>query len=174
MSDMKRNFLLKKNPRKNAGLFSIITFWWLNQFFKKNDKSFLENQDLYEVLEKDSSYEVCGRLEREWNKEVIECKKCNKNPSLVKAIRRTFFTQWLLLGLLTLFEESMRLFSPYCMRGLLLYFEGNKTVEEAYLYAALIVCIPVSNLFTRHNLHYLLMTLGMHLRVSVTTYTIFS
>ena len=62
----------------------------------------------------------------------------------------------------------MRLFSPYCMRGLLLYFEGNKTVEEAYLYAAFIVCIPLSNLFTRHNLHYLLMTLGMHLRVSVT------
>jgi len=168
MSDMKRNIQLKKNPRKNAGFFSIVTFWWLNQFFKKNDKSFLENQDLYEVLEKDSSHEVCGRLEREWSKEVIESKKCNKNPSLFKAIRRTFFSQWLLLGFLTLIEESMRLFSPYCMRGLLLYFEGNKTVEEAYLYAAFIVCIPLSNLFTRHNLHYLLMTLGMHLRVSVT------
>jgi len=164
---MNSEIRLKKNPKKNAGLFSVITFWWLNNFFKKNEKPSLENQDLYEVLENDSSYEVCNRLEREWDNEVIESKISNKNPSLVKAIRRTFFSQWLLLGLLTLFEESMRLFSPFCMRGLLLYFEGKKTVEEAYMYAALIVCIPISNLFTRHNLHYNLMSLGMHLRVSV-------
>jgi len=59
---MKNDVQLKKNPRKSANIISVLTYWWLNGFFRKYKP--IENEDLYEVLQSDKSEVVCSRLEK--------------------------------------------------------------------------------------------------------------
>ena len=40
----------KENPRRNANIFSILSFWWLNNFLFTGSRRSLENEDLFPLL----------------------------------------------------------------------------------------------------------------------------
>ena len=40
------------NPRKDANIFSVLFFFWVGPLLKKGYKKDLEQQDLYEALDK--------------------------------------------------------------------------------------------------------------------------
>ena len=43
----------KENPRRNANIFSILSFWWLNNFLLTGSRRCLENEDLFPLLDED-------------------------------------------------------------------------------------------------------------------------
>lgn len=45
----------KKNPRDNAGFFSIVFFWWMNPLLALGYSRDLELEDLYGPREEDAS-----------------------------------------------------------------------------------------------------------------------
>ena len=130
----------KRNPRDDAGFFSIVFFWWMNALLALGYSRDLELEDLYEPRKEDASEvdlireenhsdytQVLGdRLEKEWRKEVEGAKKKEgdspkkdakeKSPSLFKAMLRCFGPRYALLGIFTFFEECiLRIYQPLFM-----------------------------------------------------------
>lgn len=55
---------LPPNPRAKANIFSILTFWWTIELFRKGYRKVLELGDLFTPLERDNSEVLGDRLEK--------------------------------------------------------------------------------------------------------------
>jgi ATP-binding cassette, subfamily C (CFTR/MRP), member 4 len=55
---------LLENPRENANIFSILTFWWTIDLFKTGYRKVLELNDLFKPLKVDESASLGDRLEK--------------------------------------------------------------------------------------------------------------
>ena len=62
----------RKNPRTEAGIFSILSFWWLNGIFSAGNKRPLQNEDLFPLLQDDKCKEATEKLERLWNEKITK------------------------------------------------------------------------------------------------------
>ena len=131
----------KKNPRDEAGFFSIVFFWWMNPLLALGYNRDLELEDLFRPRKEDESevplsfddkksfnnyFQVLGdSLEKEWEKEVRGARKegdspkkdaKETSPSLFKAMLRCFGPRYALLGIFTFFEECiLRIYQPLFM-----------------------------------------------------------
>lgn len=56
-----KNFV---NPRENANIFSILSFWYTLDLFKTGYKKVLQTSDLFKPLAADDSATLGDRLER--------------------------------------------------------------------------------------------------------------
>lgn len=52
------------NPRENANIFSVLTFWYTLDLFKKGYSKVLEPDDLFRPLKVDESGTLGDRLEK--------------------------------------------------------------------------------------------------------------
>lgn len=52
------------NPRENANIFSVLTFWFTVDLFKKGYSKVLEINDLFQPLKVDESGSLGDRLEK--------------------------------------------------------------------------------------------------------------
>uniref|UniRef100_A0A182VRM2 Uncharacterized protein n=1 Tax=Anopheles minimus TaxID=112268 RepID=A0A182VRM2_9DIPT len=136
---------LSSNPRQNANLLSILTFWWTADMFRKGYSQTFEISDLYTPLEEDRADRLGDRLERQWNRQLeLQNHTPPRSPSLVRAIFRTLWKEWLTLSVLALLAEVvLRLLQPIFLGRMLLYFrEGsNMTREDALYYAGCMVAV---------------------------------
>ena len=135
------------NPRKDANIFSVLFFSWVIPLLKNGYRKDLEQQDLYESLDKDHSEVLGSRLEREWMKELeginhdgnnSENKaSCNSPPKLRNAFIRTFASSFIYPGIVCFIEECViRLLQPWFMGQFMSYFiHGNNTTETTFLMA---------------------------------------
>jgi ATP-binding cassette, subfamily C (CFTR/MRP), member 4 len=55
---------LLENPRENANILSILTFWWTIDLFKTGYRKVLEFSDLFKPLKVDESESLGDRLEK--------------------------------------------------------------------------------------------------------------
>lgn len=55
---------LHENPRENANIFSVITFYWTIRLFKRGYQNVLGVGDLFKPLIADKSENLGNRLER--------------------------------------------------------------------------------------------------------------
>ncbi|XP_058058151.1 ATP-binding cassette sub-family C member 4-like [Anopheles bellator] len=130
---------LSPNPRQRASFLSVLTFWWTVDMFKKGYNSKFEINDLYTPLDEHQADGLGDRLERRWNEQLARKDKNSLyRPSLVRAIFRTFWKEWLTLSALALLGEViLRLLQPIFFGRLLLYFraQSNTSHQEAVYYA---------------------------------------
>ena len=56
----------KENPRRNANIFSILSFWWLNNFLLTGSRRCLENEDLFPLLDEDKTKTSTEKLQQIW------------------------------------------------------------------------------------------------------------
>uniref|UniRef100_A0A182P628 Uncharacterized protein n=1 Tax=Anopheles epiroticus TaxID=199890 RepID=A0A182P628_9DIPT len=136
---------LKANPRQQASCLSILTFWWTVDMFRKGYNQTFDVGDLYTPLEADRADRLGDRLEGQWNRQLeLQRRTPAHSPSLVRAIFRTLWREWLTLSVLAFFAEIvLRLLQPIFLGRLLLYFrEGsNVTREDALYYACCMVAV---------------------------------
>uniref|UniRef100_A0A182JGX3 Uncharacterized protein n=1 Tax=Anopheles atroparvus TaxID=41427 RepID=A0A182JGX3_ANOAO len=130
---------LSPNPRQRANLLSILTFWWTTDMFRKGYSQKFEINDLYAPLDRDHANLLGDRLESEWTRQLAQQRKTPpQRPSLVRAIFRSLWRDWITLSVLALFAEIvLRLLQPIFLGRLLLYFreESTMTYREALHYA---------------------------------------
>lgn len=94
--------------RYMGSIYSIISilryyfyhFRWMGDIFKKGVKSDLAAEDLYDPLKGDLSEPLGDELEKNWTKEVLAAKEGQRKPSLLRAIRQTFFWSYMAWGVL--------------------------------------------------------------------------
>uniref|UniRef100_A0A8C5U3W5 Multidrug resistance-associated protein 4 n=1 Tax=Malurus cyaneus samueli TaxID=2593467 RepID=A0A8C5U3W5_9PASS len=162
----------KPNPLQDANLCSRLFFWWLNPLFIIGHKRKLEEDDMYKVLPEDSSEKLGEELQWYWDKEVQKAKKRGKTPHLTKAIILCYWKSYLVFGVFTMIEETLKIVQPIFLGKIISFFENYDASDEvalnfAYCYAgALSVCTLI--LATMHHLYfYHVQRAGMKLRVAM-------
>ncbi|NWT81963.1 MRP1 protein, partial [Lanius ludovicianus] len=60
----------KCNPEENASFFSRLTYSWFSRVISLGYKKPLERDNLFELNQGDSPYNVCPNFEKQWRKEV--------------------------------------------------------------------------------------------------------
>ncbi|XP_050078062.1 ATP-binding cassette sub-family C member 4-like [Anopheles maculipalpis] len=157
---------LPPNPRQNASIVSTLTFWWTIDLFRKGYSKVLELQDLFRPLDVDRSDVLGDRLEKKW----FEQQAGPGRPSLVKAIFKTFWREYGVLGFITIINDIViRLAQPIFLGWLLLYFRKDSEVtrESAFMYAGAIVLLNALSVITINQ--YVLGSFqnGMKVRIAV-------
>uniref|UniRef100_A0A8D2NHH9 Multidrug resistance-associated protein 4 n=1 Tax=Zonotrichia albicollis TaxID=44394 RepID=A0A8D2NHH9_ZONAL len=166
----------KPNPLQDANLCSRLFFWWLNPLFITGHKRKLEEDDMYKVMPEDSSEKLGEELQWYWDKEVQKAKKRGKTPHLTKAIILCYWKSYLVFGIFTMIEETLKIIQPIFLGKIINYFENYDASDEAsyfqrrnsaYWYAgALSVCTLI--LAIMHHLYfYHVQRAGMKLRVAM-------
>lgn len=161
---------LRPNPREKANIVSLLFWWWTISIFKVGyKKKVLETDDLYDPPKSDFSTKLGDRLEKRWTIELENAKKRKRNPSLLKAIFRTFLVEYAILGLMQIFNEFIiRLGTPILLGGLLRYFRkgSEETYETALLYAGGICIATAVNVITSNQALFGAFHVGMKVRIA--------
>ncbi|XP_014106731.1 PREDICTED: multidrug resistance-associated protein 4 isoform X2 [Pseudopodoces humilis] len=160
----------KPNPLQDANLCSRLFFWWLNPLFIIGHKRKLEEDDMYKVMPEDSSEKLGEELQWYWDKEVQKAKKRGKTPHLTKAIILCYWKSYLVFGIFTVIEETLKIVQPIILGKIIEFFENSQKEEDlSYAYycaGALSVCTLI--LAIMHHLYfYHVQRAGMKLRVAM-------
>ncbi|XP_046887532.1 ATP-binding cassette sub-family C member 4-like [Hypomesus transpacificus] len=167
---------LKKDPKNNpcatANLFSQIFFCWLNPLFRIGYKRKLEEDDMYRVLPADGSERLGEEMQRIWEHEVQISAKELRKPKLTKVIIKGYWKTYTVLGLFTLFEETVKVIQPLFLGKLIQYFEhydpdDMNGLYEAIGYAAGISLSTICLTVVHHLYYYHVQREGMKIRVAM-------
>lgn len=130
------------NPCQNANYGSKLLFGWTIPLFKRTYGKILDAGDVCRPLTEDQSRALGDRINKYRIQQIFTQKKChsldlvisicrkwceecktNQNPSLLRAIAKTFWPQYLWIGFLTLlFDVVAPLSLPFLLRHFLEYF----------------------------------------------------
>ncbi|XP_076312434.1 ATP-binding cassette sub-family C member 4-like isoform X1 [Tachypleus tridentatus] len=156
------------NPFENANFLSRILFWWVIPFFLKGSNKELEEEDLYNNCDSDSSERLGDILQREWNKEIGKL-KAGKKPSLKKAVIRSFGWKYAVVAVLAFFEECViRVLQPVMLGWVVRYFSDPTAItkEEMYLSAGGVCIMAAFYIFFHHPYFFAVQRTGMRLRIA--------
>ncbi|KAL2310771.1 hypothetical protein Nmel_002439, partial [Mimus melanotis] len=127
---------------------------------------------MYKVMPEDSSEKLGEELQWYWDKEVQKAKKRGKTPHLTKAIILCYWKSYLVFGIFTMIEETLKIVQPIILGRIINYFENYDASDElalnfAYCHAGVLsVCTLI--LATMHHLYfYHVQRAGMKLRVAM-------
>ncbi|XP_015272616.1 PREDICTED: multidrug resistance-associated protein 4 [Gekko japonicus] len=160
----------KPNPLSHANFCSRLFFWWLNPLFVLGHKRRLDEDDMYKVLPEDSSKVLGEGLQWYWDKEVQKAKKEARAPHLTKAIILCYWKSYLVLGLFTLIEETLKIIQPIFLGNIITYFEktgSSAALKYAYASAAALSACTLVLAITHHLYFYHVQRAGMKLRVAM-------
>ncbi|XP_019724109.1 ATP-binding cassette sub-family C member 4 isoform X2 [Hippocampus comes] len=162
----------KTNPAASANLLSKLIFWWLNPLFRAGYKRKLEEDDIYPVLEEDSSEMLGQQLQRYWDHEVQAATKELRKPKLSRVIIRCFWKIYSVLGLFTLVEEVIKVIQPVLLGYIIRYFEDydphNKAaLNETLGYAAGLSIFTIGLNLLHHLYFFNVQRVGMKIRVAM-------
>jgi len=83
------------SPEVRANVVSRWTIWWLNDLFRTGFKRQIEEQDLYQIFERRRARVLGQLLFDNWEAEKLSAKAKQQEPSLLRAIIRSFWVRYL-------------------------------------------------------------------------------
>ncbi|EFN85517.1 Probable multidrug resistance-associated protein lethal(2)03659 [Harpegnathos saltator] len=169
-----------KNPRQNANVISLLTYWWTRKIFRVGYKKELEETDLYATLTQDRTSYLGEIIAKAWEAEVESCARRNESsnkkknsfkPQLIRVLVRCFGKPYLLIGIAeAIMELFSRIYQPLLLATLLRYFEKSKEEwsDEVYYCAAGIIVLSIVDAFiTHYSIHYT-MHIGLKIKIACT------
>ena len=121
----------RKNPRTEAGIFSILSYWWLNEIFSTGNKRPLQNKDLFPLIEGDKCKEATERLQQLWDEKIT-----NHTPKPRAGFPRELLSWWPCAGGCRLFSALLQLYSwsDYALVCLLALLSGlGNVIQPVFL-----------------------------------------
>ncbi|KAF5283719.1 hypothetical protein FQR65_LT13754 [Abscondita terminalis] len=116
-----------KNPRENASIFSIATFFYTFPTFCLGYKKELEENDIYETTSGDKCRPQGNKITLYWIKELKKCKNTGNIPSLWKVFFKCFGREYVLIGFITGFNEIIvRIYQMLLLGDLVSFFMSNE------------------------------------------------
>jgi len=107
---------LQKSPEESAGLLSWLTFWWLNDLFRKGYAAPLEEEDMWELGARDGSREAGRRFEEAWRAEEVRGRF-----SAAWALQRAFGLYFWLSALWKVVYDMLQFAPPYLIRQMIIF-----------------------------------------------------
>uniref|UniRef100_A0A663F6A0 Multidrug resistance-associated protein 4 n=1 Tax=Aquila chrysaetos chrysaetos TaxID=223781 RepID=A0A663F6A0_AQUCH len=158
--------------RSTTFIINLYLNRWLNPLFIIGHKRKLEEDDMYKVLPEDSSEKLGEELQWYWDKEVQKAKKRGKTPHLTKAIILCYWKSYLVFGIFTMIEETLKIIQPIFLGKIINYFENYDSSDEvalnfAYCYAAALSVCTLILAIMHHLYFYHVQRAGMKLRVAM-------
>jgi ATP-binding cassette, subfamily C (CFTR/MRP), member 4 len=196
MEALTKNEALPVHPREKGGIFSYLTFTWVNitiSSFKmfitfsfshsfnikvlplllKGRKKELGLEDLYQPLSHHHANTLGSKLEKAWENELRDKRSKNKSPSLMRAGLKVFGPQTMITGIgLLATELAFKVTSPLLLGGIVRYYassgsnESNSNISEAYIYAGFLILCSYMNVVFAHGLMLAQLSIGLKIRVS--------
>ncbi|XP_014221942.1 multidrug resistance-associated protein 4-like [Trichogramma pretiosum] len=161
------------NPRLKANPISKLFFGWLIPIFWQGRKQDLEPEDLHAVLPWDKSDLAGADLQRQWEIELQESAKRNTKPSLQKAIRRTYFKEFMYNGLYAAILTIMvKMLQPIALGFLIRHFsttterDDPDSIVKAYYFATGVIAMTLFESIIFCHVTWRLRELGYKLRVA--------
>ncbi|XP_063922990.1 ATP-binding cassette sub-family C member 4-like [Zophobas morio] len=156
----------RSNPKKDASIFSKITFWYTVDLFRKGFKRELEEDDLYEVLPEFESCSLGDRIEHEWNQQK------HRSNAMFVVLLKMFGPYYCILSLNMFFHIIFHVVQPMIVSKLVfLYAPSRKEVNKTniYLYSALLILLLVTDVVCRENFFFLTENLIIKIRTAFCT-----
>ena len=158
------------DPQKDAGLFSLLTFWWMNGVFQAGAKRPLEESDFLPLQEEDATQRLTENIQKLWNCEKKKCAESGKKPRLWKSVLKAVsLRRWGLLLFMNLVESTCRILQPLLLGFLVSEMMNIQNDDRSLLYmcvAAMSVNAVVRSQVA-HQFFYRSYLLGMQLRAAL-------
>ena len=169
-----KSVLLEKrspeNPPKEAGLFSLLTFWWMNRVFQIGAKRPLEESDFLPLQKEDETQRLTEKIQKLWSCEKKKCAESGKKPRLWKSVlKAASLQQWALLLLTNLMDSTCRILQPLLLGFMIsqMMVIQNREYSLLYVGAAAMLLTAVVKALSMHQYNYHSLLLGMQLRAAL-------
>jgi hypothetical protein len=83
------------SPENKANIFSRYTFWWLNDLFRIGYSRQIQEDDLYQMLERRRTAVLGQALFDNWEAEKKTAQIQGRRPSLLRALFKSFWRRYL-------------------------------------------------------------------------------
>ncbi|XP_055346995.1 ATP-binding cassette sub-family C member 3-like [Paramacrobiotus metropolitanus] len=176
-------------PEKHASFLSQLTFWWFNPMAILGWRRPLQLADLWDVLPWDRTEINVENLERNWRIEterrarslaqransgaLLEDSPGRKDksiyePSLTKALWRTYWWGLTSSGLLRILSDLCIFISPQILQLLIGFVDDpTQAAWKGYLYATIMLLGAAAQTILLNYYLHITLRLGMHVRGSV-------
>ncbi|GAV03421.1 hypothetical protein RvY_13847 [Ramazzottius varieornatus] len=170
-------------PLQFASFPNRMTFWWFTSMAYLGWKKPLEQSDMWDVNPQDKTQVHVNRLEKYWGMEMLRMRRSSPDfstpetaraarkpyqPSLTKALFKTFWSPLVMGALLKLANDMFVFVSPQILR-LLIGFVSDHSVPswKGYVYAVGLLIVATAQTLILGQYFQLSMRTGMHVRAAV-------
>ncbi|KAI2474052.1 Multi drug resistance-associated protein (MRP) [Diabrotica virgifera virgifera] len=162
-----------ENPRPKANPISKLFFGWMISFIRKGKEAEFQLKDLFKCQDKDRSQILGDKLQRVWDEEIVALKQNNKKPSLLKALIKAHYFEFMLYGILWFILYAVIMCSQPLVLGKLLFFFSVELTDEIrtniYLYGFLLIALDAAVIFIYHHCYFGLMCVAMRVKISTSS-----
>lgn len=162
---------LKINPMKNANIFSLLFFRWMNDTLKVGSKRPLQDGDLYSIQDEFTTETLVKKLELEWNRECDSCARKNgRQPRLWKVMFRMFsFKNYFLLCGVKFTHSAASILLPVLVWLFLMSLSENSAIDHysTLKYVGCICAVSLVKGISQHHSFFLSGICGMQMASSV-------
>eukprot|EP01100_Stratorugosa_tubuloviscum_P002782 TRINITY_DN165_c0_g2_i1.p1 TRINITY_DN165_c0_g2~~TRINITY_DN165_c0_g2_i1.p1 ORF type:complete len:1466 (-),score=614.85 TRINITY_DN165_c0_g2_i1:64-4461(-) len=158
-------------PEETAGLFSLLSFWWMNGLIILGYNKPLNETDLWDINEVDFAKNISTKFEESWEKQ-----KQSFKPSLAKAITNGFGLPFILAAFYKLLQDTLAFTQPILL-GYLIDFIGSYNPELnmsmpkeiGYWIVAGMLITAILQTLILHQYFHICFTTGMRVRSAIVT-----
>lgn len=104
------------NPEEHAGLFSLLTFSWMNPLLAAGYKAPLIEEDVWKIGKQDTSMYNFEVFDVHWQKQLKLKGDRRESPSLIMALWGAFGTPILMSGFFKLVTDCSQFIGPMIMQ----------------------------------------------------------
>ncbi|KAF9932287.1 hypothetical protein FBU30_008582, partial [Linnemannia zychae] len=115
------------SPENDANIFSRWTFWWLNDLFRTGYRRQIQQDDLYEIIDRRKTAVLGQMLFDNWETEKKSAFAKNRKPSLLRAIVKSFWRRYLPALICLEITDMAMITNPSVMRLLLVFLQDTQT-----------------------------------------------
>ena len=162
----------KLNPKRTAGLFSLLTFSWMRSMLATGAKRPLDNSDLFPPLDEDKTKEVTRRLQETWGQERKQYRPSGgiRGWRLFRAVLRAFhWGDYVFMLCIGLTHSMSIVLQPFFLSLLLsnLMDQSSEDSRMAYLWGAAICICNSLKFVTMHQFSFHTCIMGMRLKAAI-------
>ncbi|KYB26696.1 putative multidrug resistance-associated protein lethal(2)03659-like Protein [Tribolium castaneum] len=155
----------EKHLKDSANILSHIFFCWSLPIFWKSLKKNLQDADFCGPVHECDAESLENKLQKAWQSEIYFC----KNPSIKRALLKTFFGEFAMFGLIHFVGDLILLVGhPFLLKKILDYYSKELAISdtEAYLFCFAFVLLAVIYVTTVNWLLLGEAVLGMKVRLA--------
>ena len=152
------------DPKKEAGFFSLLTFWWMNGVFQTGAQRPLEESDFL-PLQEDETQRLTEKIQKLWNREEKKLAESGNQPRFWKCVLMAVSLRQLALSLFTgLIDSTCRVLQVLLLGFLVSQFMSvHNDRSFMFICAAAMFVNSVIKSLSMHQCSYHLRAIGMRL-----------
>ncbi|EEH23283.2 hypothetical protein PABG_05494 [Paracoccidioides brasiliensis Pb03] len=156
-------------PYEYADIFSVLTFSWMTPLMKVGYKSFLTQDDLWNLRRRDTTHVTGDELEKAW-----ACELKKKKPSLWRALFRAFSAPYFRGAVIKCGSDILAFVQPQLLRLLITFIDSYQTespqpAARGVALALAMFVVSVSQTACLHQYFQRAFETGMRVKSSLTS-----